>query len=516
MNNSLLELPHTFSLLENECWWGGRTADGVHMPFTAASRHRVELHSDLHSNQGAPFLLSSRGRYLWSDRPFTYEFFDGQLRLTGSVHPVLLSDGHGSLAGAFRAASHRHFAPSGATPPEEFFAEPQYNTWIELNHHQTQARVLEYARGILDHGFPAGVLMIDAGWFEYFGHLDFHPGRFPNPRAMMRQLKEWGFRVMLWVAPYFSADSREYRRWRELPGWLLRTRGKTPAVLEWWDGYSVHLDLTHPEALAWFHGELARLQRDYGIDGFKFDAGDTAHFVHRPSSWLDAAPADLCEAWARIGLHYPFNEMRACWKMGGTALVQRLHDRSPLWDATGLGSLIPNGLALGLLGHPFLCPDMIGGGDYMYFHRPDFTVDEELFVRWAQTSALFPMMQFSCAPWRVLSKAGLDLCRATVELRSRFRATMAEVAVASAKSGEPMMRSLEYQFPGHGYAAIKDQFLIGDALLVAPVLSPGARTRRVHIPPGRWRDDRGDIVVGPREIEMETPLERLPYLSRLS
>ncbi len=481
------------------------------MPFATSSRHRVDLHSDLQSNQGAPFLLSSRGRYLWSDRPFSYEFSDGRILLTGSVHSGILSEGHGTLAGAFRAASKRHFPPSGFMPPLEFFSGPQYNTWIELNHCQTQAGVLEYARAVLSHGLPPGVLMIDAGWFEYFGHLEFHEGRFPDPRAMMRQIKEWGFRVMLWVSPYFSADSREYRRWRALPGWLLRNRNGTPAVLEWWDGHSVHLDLTHPEAVSWFHGELARLQRDYGIDGFKFDAGDAAHFAHRPASWLDAAPADLCEAWARIGLQYPFNEMRACWKMGGTALVQRLHDRSPFWDESGLASLIPNGLTLGLLGHPFVCPDMIGGGDSLYFTRPHFEVDEELFVRSVQTSALFPMMQFSSAPWRVLSKAAFELCKDAVQLRSNFRGTLVEQARASAQSGEPILRSLEYQFPGRGYARVADQFFVGEALMVAPVQSPGVKTRPVRIPPGRWRDDRGAVVNGPKEIEVDAPLDRIPH-----
>ncbi len=95
--------------------------------------------------------------------------------------------------------------------------------------------------------------------------------------------------------------------------------------------------------------------------GFKFDAGDPVHFVDHPASWLNATPVELAETWARIGATYPYNELRACWKMGGQAIVQRLHDRSPYWDTTGLASLIPNGISAGLLGHSFLCPDMIGG-----------------------------------------------------------------------------------------------------------------------------------------------------------
>jgi alpha-glucosidase (family GH31 glycosyl hydrolase) len=514
MTQTLLQLPCQIPFLEGEYWWGGRTADGVEMPFSASSTHRVELHTDLRSNQAAPFLVSSHGRYLWSEHPFCYEFRDSAIFLTGSVYPILLSEGHETLAAAFRAASKAHFPPAGKTPPGEFFSAPQYNTWIELNHNQTQQGVLEYARGLIENGYSPGVFMIDAGWSEYFGHLDFHPGRFPDPHAMVRELKDDGFKVMLWVSPYFSADSREYRRWRDRPGWLLRNRDGTPAVLEWWDGYSVHLDITHPEAVAWFHGELRRLQRDYGIDGFKFDAGDALHFKNRPGSWLDAAPVDLTQAWARIGMEYPYNEFRACWKMSGQPIVQRLHDRAPAWDESGLASLIPNGIAMGLIGHPFLCPDMVGGGDYLYFTDSQHPVDEELFVRCAQTSALFPMVQFSSAPWRVLSLKGLELCKAAVRLRASFVPLLMEEAKASSVTGQPILRSLEYEFPHQGYADIKDQFMVGSTLMVAPVLSPGVCTRKVAIPPGTWRDDRGETITGPKQLEIETPLARLPHWIR--
>jgi len=514
MTTTLLQLPCELPLLDGENWWGGRTADGVAMPFTSATRHKVALHTDLHANQGCPFLVSDRGRYLWSDRPFVYEFAGGVIQLGGSVHAILLGEGSADLPGAFLAAAASHFPSAGKTPPEDFFTLPQYNTWIELNHNQTQRGVVEYARGIIDAGYPVGVLMIDAGWFDYFGHLDFHAGRFPSPAEMVRQLHEWGFKVMLWVSPYFSADSREYRRWRDLPGWLLRNRNGLPAILEWWDGYSAHLDLSHPEAMAWFRAELHRLQNDYGIDGFKFDAGDALHFVNRPASWLDAAPVDLCEAWGRLALDFPYNEYRACWKLAGQPVVQRLHDRAPSWDQTGLLSLIPNTIAGGLLGHPFMCPDMIGGGDYLYFNREGFHVDEELFIRWCQASALFPMMQFSSAPWRILSAEGNALCREAALLHCKFGALFASVARDSAKTGEPMLRSMEYAFPSQGYASIHDQFMIGETLLVAPVLAQGARSRDVHIPRGKWLDDCGATVTGPAQIKVDAPLDRLPHWTR--
>jgi hypothetical protein len=502
------------SFLEKEFWWGGRNADGVDMPFTSSSRHRVDLSTDLRENQGAPLLLSTKGRYIWSDRPFTYEFRDGIIHLSGSMSPITLSEGHGDLRGAFRAAAARHFPASGKMPPELFFTAPHANTWIDMLHTQTQAGVLLYARGLVEGGYPPGVLMIDAGWAEYWGSFQFHAGRFPDPAAMTKELHALGFIIMLWVSPFIVPDGAEFRRWRGQPGWFLRDRQGTPAVLPWWDGHSVHLDLTHPDAMDWFKAGLRSLQDDYGIDGFKFDAGDTLHYLNRPASWQNAEPVDLTEEWAQLALDFPFNEFRACWKMGGQPVVQRLHDRAPDWTAAGILSLIPNSISQGLLGHAFTCPDLIGGGYYLPFIDPSYQLDEEFFVRYCQCSALMPMMQFSAAPWRVLTARSNAICKAAVELHTKFAPKILELARQSAQSNEPILRSMEYVFPGNGYEGMTDQFLIGDDLLVAPVITKGATTRRVTLPPGRWSADDGQVYEGSSVIEVPAPLERLPHFLR--
>ena len=78
------------------------------------------------------------------------------------------------------------------------------------------------------------------------------------------------------------------------------------------------------------------------------------------------------------------------------------------------------------------------------------------------------------------------------------------------------MRNLEYCFPGLGYADIKDEFMMGDDLLVAPVMEKGAISRKVVLPPGKWKADDGQVYDGPMTIDVATPLERLPYFEKLS
>ena len=122
----------------DEWWWGGAVADGQLMPFGRFS-HRRNLATSAGfvnddsrgRNQSAPLLVSSAGRYVWSDRPFTFTF-DGAGGLALDGDDVVLGREGNTLASAFRAAAARHFPASNRTPAEQMFTAPQYNTWIEM------------------------------------------------------------------------------------------------------------------------------------------------------------------------------------------------------------------------------------------------------------------------------------------------------------------------------------------------------------------------------------------------
>jgi alpha-glucosidase (family GH31 glycosyl hydrolase) len=507
----------TLSVPAGEWWWGGAVADGQLMPF-GKTPHRRDLamsagfvdDDSSGANQSAPLLVSSSGRYVWSERPFTFAF-DGTGGLELDGQDIVLGEGGSTLSSAFRAAADKYFPASHRTPAKQMFTAPQYNTWIEMPHHPTQDAVLDYAKGVLDGGFPPGVMMIDDRWSVDYGAWTFDRTRFPHPADMTRQLHELGFSVMLWLVPFVSPDS-ENSRMAASKGWLIKGPDGRPVVREWWNGYSTVLDLTHPEAVAWLRAALHDLMAVDGVDGFKFDAGDLRHY--RPDDVAMAAHAavDQCEAWARLGAEFSFNEMRACWKMGGQPLAQRLHDKPRVWGYGGLASLIPEAIAQGLIGHSFNCPDMVGGGELGSF-RDGKPLDQELFVRFGQCSALFPMMQFSLAPWRVLDDRHLAAILAAVKTRAALMPYLSKLVDHAANTGEPILRPLAYHFPA--YQAVHDEFLLGEEILCAPVLEQGAATRHVVMPPGRWRSSDGSVTAGPTEIVLDVQLESMPYWRRI-
>ena len=85
----------------------------------------------------------------------------------------------------------------------------------------------------------------------------------------------------------------------------------------------------------------------------------------------------------------------------------------------------------------------------------------------------------------------------------------------TAKTGEPILRPMEYDFPQNGYETVKDQFLIGDSLLVAPVLEKNMTKRIVLVPKGTWENEVGTIFKGPKAIEMNAEIDVLPYLKKI-
>jgi len=504
-----------------EHWWAGVIAEAHRMPFTAESRFEFDFFADTAGNQGEPLLISDQGRYIWCDEPFRFLFDRGVIRLRAESRSLHVGTNGTSVAAAFQQVSRSFFPSSGQMPDALLFTRPQFNTWIELTYNQNQEDVLKYARAAVQQGYPPGVLMIDEGWAKNYGNWDFDRGRFPDPATMMKELHQLGFKVMLWMVPYITPDGQYFKElWLDhkekgrIP-WLVNVQKPSqPVLIEWWDGFSAVADLTNPYGRKWFKARLDFLVTTYGVDGFKFDGGDAEHYSRQRmltpgrAFQTNATPNEHCELYARVGLDYPLNEFRACWKMGGQALAQRLRDKEHNW--ADLEKLIPGMLVQGLMGYAFTCPDMIGGGEFMSFRNLD-KVDQELIVRAAQCHALMPMMQFSVAPWRVLSPENDELCLAMARLHASMADEIMALAADSARTGEPIVRPLDYDYPGQGYAMITDEFLLGPSILVAPVLKKGAVQRSVQFPPGDWKGDDGTLVHGPCVVDVKAPLNRLPW-----
>ena len=512
-------------LLSGEVWWGGGGGDGQSQPYGTKVSRRIDLRR--HGDTSSPLLVSSRGRYIWSERPFGYVFKDGKLILDSDVEKIEPVNAGSTLKEAYLAAAKAHMRFDGRTPPDIFFTLPQWNNWIEIAlRGMNQKSVDDYTAELASSGFPCGVYMMDGGWLSYQGSYRFDTDNFPDPKGMLKRINDQGWVSLIWTAHFVSPDSREYKRLRWLPpgangldylAYRKKPFSREAAAIRWWSGISAIYDLTKPEARDYYVKKLKDFAAEYGVHGFKFDAGDPV-FLIEDCRFHDetAEPVDYARLYAELAAdEFPYNEIRVSWKCGGLPIVSRLNDRAHAWTGDrAQDTVVPQVITAGLLGCPYLVADMVGGGLESSFNGRK--IDEKLFVRSCAMQALMPMMQFSPAPWRHLSAEGVKACRDFADLHIKFAPYIMELVRHAAKTGEPIVRAMEYEYPHQGFNRSMCQFMLGERWLIAPVTTQDDAVT-VELPAGEWRDDLGETHIGPKSLCLsQVPVSRLPRFERLS
>jgi len=393
-----------------------------------------------------------------------------------------------------------------------------FGLWMGRITYRSQEEVERVARELREHRLPCDVIHIDTGWFtdEYVCDLEFSPERFPDPAGMCRRLAEQGFRVCLWQWPNYNVGSPLFEAGREA-GFLARR--PSGHVFTYPGGYGEDagfVDWSHPAAERELAPRFARLF-DAGVAAIKVDYGEGAP----PDAVYHDVPS------AAMHNRYPLLYGRAIWEMTErargpeeTVLWARSawagSQRYPVhWSGDGvarfedLACVLRSTLSFGLSGFPFYAHDI---GGFAGVPTP------ELYVRWAQLGLFSSHTRAHGSPPREPWEYGEQaeaIVRRHAELRYRLLPYLWAQAEDSCARSLPMARALLVDFQDdpvtHG---IEDEYLLGDALLIAPVLDEGT-SRRVYLPPGGWYAfDTKERHEGGRFIEVEAPLERLPMFVR--
>jgi len=455
--------------------------------------------------------FATDGRGAFDERPFLNNGLgDGLFTFKGNALDLKISFSENAVEAYKKLVA--HFGHSSETPPEDLFTKPTWTTWARYKTAINQDVVLQYADDIIKNDYPFNVLEIDDRWQVYYGDLGFDPQRFPNPKAMIDKLHAKGFKVTAWVIPFLDPKSQAFAEGAK-NGWLVRTADGSPYLVEWWQGRGGLLDVTNPSALDWFFERLTSLQRESGLDGFKFDAGEACFLPADAVTYQKINPNEYTQIYVdAVAKHHRLTEVRSGWKNQRTPIFFRQWDKTTSWGLdNGLHSVLTGILALGLAGYPFILPDMIGGNEY------DEKADAEMMIRWTQLNALLPAMQFSLPPWEY-GEQSAELCRRYANLHTEFAPKIFEIAKESTRTGAPIIRPVFWLDVNNETAlTCDDEFLLGDDILVAPVLFPQVRQRDIYLPPGTWQDHwTKQIFHGSMLIkDYPAPLEILPFFERI-
>lgn len=472
-----LDAPLVLEVGTGERWWGGDQ-----LPLTVGDEARI--------GWPRPLLVSTHGRYVWSREPFVVRIRDSALTvLPGGAAPVESGVAAlGSLRAAYRAGAAR-FDPPVRRPAARVFTMPHYVVRTGMPWELAQHDVLRYAYDLRRYGFPPGVIVVDEMWAESHGDWRFHSGRFPDPAAMVGELHELGFAVMVWVVPYVTPDTSTFRALADRGALLTDGQGR-PVLGQWRSGRSAALDLLNPLAAEHLDAQLTALRARSGVDGFLLDGGEPLFYADIGAE----RPVQNARAWVNVGVDLGLSDF--CAATGGDGSAE---------------NLIAAGIGQGLMGNIYAGPGAVA--DNARLDGDGF--DQDRLVRSVQVQAMSPIMRLSTAPWQILDDCQLRLCVEAASLHVAHGHQMLRLAIEAQRTGEPIQRHLAYVFPDHGYEGVTDQFMLGEDIVVAPVLEPGRRQRVVEIPPGTWLGDDGSEFTGPASVEIVVPLSRLPRFYRV-
>ncbi|MFF9865916.1 glycoside hydrolase family 31 protein [Streptomyces sp. NPDC013953] len=418
--------------------------------------------------------------------------------------------------------------------PPSWALGPQHARWG----FGTEREVRRVVAGYQERDLPLSALHLDIDHYDAHQVFTVDRERFPDLPGLARDLRDQGVRLVSIVDPGVRAEPGNalYESGRALgtSGAFVRDGRGNQVRGVVWPGECVYPDFTDPAVREWWGG-LYEERLAQGFSGVWHDMNEPVSFapfgdMTLPRSArhaLEGRGGDHREAHNVYGLamaaagyeglrrlrpdERPFLFSRSGWagmqRYGGTWSG----DVSTGWP--GLRASLSLALGLGLCGVPYSGPD-VGGFDG--------SPSPELFLRWFQLGAWLPLFRTHAAidagrrePWE-FGPAVLEHARAALDERKRLRPYFVTLAHLARLTGAPYARPLWWGAPDdRALRDCEDAFLLGDALLVAPVLARGMDRRAVRLPRGRWYDTvTGRAYEGPGQVLLDAPLSRIPVLAR--
>jgi alpha-D-xyloside xylohydrolase len=385
---------------------------------------------------------------------------------------------------------------------------------------------------------PGGCIWVDNPWQVSYDDSTFKPEKFPDPKAMIDQVRALGFEVMVWSTPYLEIASGGVAK-NQAQTWFLEAQskdylvkntagklfdsptsvaGKTPVVM---------IDLINEAARGWW-SERVRTVTSLGVMGFKLDFAEDLlpEFLGRRLEMvLGGKPLREVRAQFPLMYHRAYRDavpaggpgafiLGRASSLGGQVEVDAIwpgdldKDFRPASDKEvgGLPAAVVAPITLAASGFPSFAADTGG-------FRGGFPTKES-FLRWAEHNAHAIIFQtggggMSHNPWNYDEEAVTifrTLARRSMDLVPYRRA----LSIAASNDGTPTVRALPLAYPAEAVAMkahVDDEYLLGPDVLVAPIIVQGATSREVYVPGETWvRWSTGEVFKAGAVVTLEAKL----------
>lgn len=530
----------TFEANENEHLYG---MGQYQQEFLDLKHCSLEL-AHRNSQASVPFVVSSLGYgFLWHN-PAIGEVHFGKNRTTWQAKSTRQMD---------------YFITAGDTPADISLAYakatgfapmmPEYGLgfWQCKLRYWNQEQLLSVAREHKRRGLPMDVIVCDFFHWPKMGDFRFDPEFFPDPKAMVDELKSMGIELMVSVWPQIALDSENYPEMRQ-QGLLVKSELGEQIGMRF-GGDSMFYDVTNERARDYVWQKCKQNYYDHGIRVFWLDEAepeygsyDFENFRYHMGSNLQIGNVypqmfsrNFFDGMVSAGQEDPVNLVRCAWagsqRYGALVWSGDVH-----CDWETFRKQVCAGLSMGIAGIPWWTTD-IGG-----FHggRPDDEGFRELLIRWFQWGAFCPVMRlhgdrqpgeklyrkdgsgalFTGSDNEVWSygEEAYPILVKYLHLRENLRDYTRQLMKQAHTEGKPVIRAMFYEFPEDEKCdTLQDQYMYGDKYLVAPVMYAGLRERSVYLPSDTdWKNiETGEIIKGGQIIITAAPIDVIPVFEKI-
>lgn len=412
-----------------------------------------------------------------------------------------------------------------------------------------ESTMVNYTEDIITLGFiKQGHVLLNEFWQAEMGDFSLDQKRFPTMKETINIIHRRGFRIVVTIQPFISTESSNFAK-AVREGILVKQIGNerdVPALTRYKTVQSAGmLDITNKNCGPWLQQQLKDLVEKYQFDAFYLDMGSAydlprhylfAENLTNPDYYKSLFTQTVSDSVNVFGVSSAISRPPA-------PIFVSLLSLASTWDS--LQVIIPTMLTYGIVGYPFLLPGPVGG-DFQVgnvsLHAlipPDnpsielletqslkeckqrgqnYNESRELVMRWMQLATFLPVIRYArlpsdCDPQVLqLTKNLTSLRQQTINpLLKRYVQEALETAV-------PLIRPLWMLDPSDTTCYIvKDEFSIGEEVIVAPILRPGATEREVYLPAGVWQDGiEGSLRKGSRWIHnYKIPLDKIAYFVKM-
>ncbi|ATI73957.1 alpha-xylosidase [Mesoplasma florum] len=398
-----------------------------------------------------------------------------------------------------------------------------YGLWLNRLYYHNKKELFTEIENSIKNEYPIDVFTLDPKWiknrYTKSCNFEFNDDQFGDLETMLSEVHEKGFKMCFWINPYLQIDNSEM--WNEVYEKGYHVKKADGSIAHIWSGFGNYqetasaIDLTNPDAVVYWKNKIKDLMYK-GVDFIKTDYGDS---VDEDAVMFNGEKGtNFKNAYAELYLRYVYEATQEvkgidkgfCLSRPGYIGTQKYVGK---WAGDSASSF--NELKMQLLSglSNSLCGTVMWGTDIGGFL--DINANEEdLYARWSQFGLLTPFSRYhgvgAREPW-YFGEKDLNISREAAKLKRQLLPYYKIYEKEAIESGLPIIRPLVLEFPNDTIAAkIDDQFMLGENIMVAPILSNKKYERQVYFPEGNWIDfSDKKIYEGNKKYNIDCPIEKI-------